>query len=177
MRRFTVFCILLAFFNVTSWAQSTLSLASPIHGVPPKGAPEGSRPSSTDNGIQYHGGLVMNDPHGFNVYLIWYGDWKNNTEPAIVTDFVKHLGGTAYFNINTSYYDHNPGGEKDPVVNRVNYGCSIPGNQACNLPLIIDGECLIVGVDGSTFYASLWQNGTVTNLGSASRRFCRVRHW
>ena len=89
-------------------ARRPLSLANPPQGgvrsknsaVTSTSQSSTSQPSSTDNGIQHHSGPVMNNPHGINVYLIWYGDWSNNTEPAIVTDFVKHLGGTAYFNIN-----------------------------------------------------------------------------
>jgi hypothetical protein len=116
---------------VTGWGQGNrFSLASPPSGgVLPKNkvGSQASQTSATNsgyNGIDYHGGPVMNDPHGVNVYFIWYGNWNNDTTPAILTDFVKHLDGTAYFNINSSYYDYNPGGEKDPVVNRINYGGS-----------------------------------------------------
>lgn len=72
----------------------------------------------------------MNNPQGTNVYLIWYGNWANSPVPPIVTDFVKNIGGTAYFSINSSYYDFTPGGEKDPVVNRVNYGGSVYNNYS-----------------------------------------------
>jgi hypothetical protein len=82
------------------------------------------------NGIDYHGGPVMNDPHGTNVYFIWHGNWVNSPVPAIVTDFVKNIGGTAYFNMNSSYYDYNPGSGKDPVVNRINYGGSVFDNYS-----------------------------------------------
>ena len=30
------------------------------------------------------------------VYLIWYGDWSANTATSIVTDFVKHVGGSPW---------------------------------------------------------------------------------
>ena len=131
MLRFMVSCIVLAFLNVACWAQGGRSLATPPQGgVRPKNTAVNatSQPSSTDNGIQYHGGPVMNAPSGTNVYLIWYGNWSNNTEPGIVIDFAKHIGGTAYYNINTSYYGYDKDGEKDPVVNRVNYGGSIYDN-------------------------------------------------
>ncbi len=74
----------------------------------------------------------MNQVNGVSVYLIWYGNWSNNTEPAIVTDFVNNIGGTAYFNITSSYYDFNKfgGGAKDPVVNRVSFGGSITDNYS-----------------------------------------------
>lgn len=125
MTRFVKYSLLLAVLSITCWAQGNrLSLASPpVGGIRPKNSAvkstsqsSTSQPNPTYNGIDYHGGPVMNDPHGVNVYLIWYGNWSNDTQPAIVTDFVKRLGGTAYFNINSSYYDYNPGGEKDPVT-------------------------------------------------------------
>jgi hypothetical protein len=123
MFRFMVSCFMFAVLSVTSWAQVSLSLAAPVHGVTPKGAVAASQPKSTDNGIEYHGGPVIDN--GTNVYFIWYGNWSNNTAPEILTYLAKHMGGTAYFNINTSYYDYNPGGEKDPVKNTVNFGANI----------------------------------------------------
>ncbi len=78
-----------------------------------------------DNGIQYHGGPVMNTTQAVNVYLIWYGNWSGDTlAQSIVTDFVSNVGGSPYFNINTTYYDYGAGGP-DPVRNRVNYAGSI----------------------------------------------------
>jgi hypothetical protein len=75
----------------------------------------------SNNGIQYNGGPVMNSPHGVNVYFIWYGDWSKDTAAqAVVTDFITHLGGSPYFNINTTYYNYQDG-EIDPVKNRVNF--------------------------------------------------------
>lgn len=56
------------------------------------------------NGINYHGGPVMNSGTT-NVYYIWYGDWSNNTATTILTNFASSVGGSPYFNINTSYYD------------------------------------------------------------------------
>jgi len=55
--------------------------------------------------IKYHSGPVMTASTGVNVYLIWYGNWSGNTGTTIVPDFVNHLGGSPYFNINTTYYD------------------------------------------------------------------------
>lgn len=54
-------------------------------------------------GIPYNNGPVM---HGTaNVYYIWYGSWSGNTAQTILTDFMQNFGGSAYYNINTSYYD------------------------------------------------------------------------
>jgi hypothetical protein len=43
---------------------------------------------------------------------------------------MKHIGGTAYFNINSSYYDFSKEGEKVPVSNRVNFKGSITDNYS-----------------------------------------------
>src|SRR4029077_9507489 len=57
----------------------------------------------TSNGIYYHGGPVMLNV--VNVYLIWYGNWGNNTATTILPDFVSNLSGSPYLNVNTTYYD------------------------------------------------------------------------
>jgi len=61
---------------------------------------------TTSNGINYHGGPVMNAA-STNVYYIWYGNWSGNSATTILTDFAKNLGGSPYYNINTTYYDGN----------------------------------------------------------------------
>jgi hypothetical protein len=55
--------------------------------------------------IIYHGGPVMTNSNGVNVYVIWYGNWSGNTGTTIVPDFLNNLGGSPYFGINTTYYD------------------------------------------------------------------------
>ncbi|TLY52315.1 MAG: hypothetical protein E6K53_04640 [Gammaproteobacteria bacterium] len=61
------------------------------------------RPGSRQNDpIAYHNGPIL---HGPKVYYIWYGNWTGNTATTILTNFVQNLGGSAYFNINTTYYD------------------------------------------------------------------------
>lgn len=60
-----------------------------------------ARPGS--NGITYHGGPVILGTT--NVYYIWYGNWSGNSATTILTDFAGSIGGSPYFNINTTYYD------------------------------------------------------------------------
>jgi len=127
MMRFVKYSLLCAALSITCWAQMKVVERMPVIG---HNAPATSNPPPQNNGIQYHGGPVMNDPRGTNVYYIWYGNWNYSPVPPILTDFIKHIGGTAYFNINTSYYDFNKEGEKDPVKNRVNYGGSIIDNYS-----------------------------------------------
>jgi phosphate-induced protein 1 len=55
--------------------------------------------------IIYHNGPVMTNTKGVNVYVIWYGNWTGNTATTIIPEFLNHLGGSAYYNINTTYYD------------------------------------------------------------------------
>ncbi len=73
--------------------------AGPLAG----GKSHGSQGSGTSNGITYHGGPLIDG--GVNVYVIWYGNWSGNSAVTIVTSFLQSLGGSPYYNINTSYYD------------------------------------------------------------------------
>jgi phosphate-induced protein 1 len=70
------------------------------------------------NGISYHNGPVI---HGTtNVYYIWYGDWSQDSSAnAILTDFASNVGGSPYFNINTTYGDTTAN-----VTNSVHYAGS-----------------------------------------------------
>ncbi|MGB8129546.1 MAG: hypothetical protein WCG81_07115 [Candidatus Angelobacter sp.] len=57
----------------------------------------------TGNGIEYHGGPVMQGPH--NVYFIWYGNFSGNSALTILPDLINGFGGSRYFNTNTTYGD------------------------------------------------------------------------
>jgi Phosphate-induced protein 1 conserved region len=64
---------------------------------------------SNNNGISYHGGPVLLDT--VNVYYIWYGPWtftSTNSTYDILNGFGTSIGGTPYFNINTTYYNSTP---------------------------------------------------------------------
>jgi Phosphate-induced protein 1 conserved region len=69
----------------------------------------------------------MDDANGVNVYFIWYGDWsKDQLAQKVLVNFIKHIGGSLYFNINTTYYSLQPSPNatipiKDRVVNAVHY--------------------------------------------------------
>jgi phosphate-induced protein 1 len=77
-----------------------------------------TRPLSTSDPIQYNGGPVMTSTSNA-VYFIWYGVW-NSTAPGILTDWANNIGGSTYFNINTTYYDST----NTYVTNAINYGGS-----------------------------------------------------
>ena len=69
-----------------------------VHGVTLSGA-------ATAAQIVYHNGPVMTNAAGVNTYIIWYGNWAGNTGTTIVPDFLSNLGGSPYWNINSTYYD------------------------------------------------------------------------
>lgn len=58
---------------------------------------------NSGHGINYHGGHVMTGT--VHVYLIWYGDWSNNTATTILSDLVPSLSFSPYYDINTLYDD------------------------------------------------------------------------
>jgi hypothetical protein len=59
--------------------------------------------ATANSTILYHGGPVM---HGTtDVYYIWYGNWTNNTAVSLLTHLASTIGGSPYFNINTTYSD------------------------------------------------------------------------
>jgi hypothetical protein len=77
------------------------------------------------NGISYHGGPLMLG--ATNVYYIWYGDWSGDTAvQSILLDFASSIGGSAWFNINTTYYN----GSGLRVSNAVHYGGSSTDNYS-----------------------------------------------
>jgi len=53
------------------------------------------------NGIFYHGGPIMTSTA--KMYYIWYGNWAGNSAVSILNDFAGNIGGSSYYNINTTY--------------------------------------------------------------------------
>ncbi len=71
-----------------------------VNGIPEQAGTKPAR--TTSNGISYHGGPIM--PGTVNVYIIWYGNWPQpSLKQSIITDFLKNVGGSPYYNINTTY--------------------------------------------------------------------------
>jgi hypothetical protein len=84
---------------------------------PPPAAAVGA--AKRGNGISYHGGPII--PGTTNAYIIWYGTWPaSSTTPAITEYFLANVGGSAYYNINTTYNNGTVA-----VSNAVHYGGSI----------------------------------------------------
>jgi len=79
-----------------------------------------------EGGIQYHGGAVLLGE--VRVYVIWYGDWSgvqgegsNEETQRIITEFVKHIGGSSWWHIMTSY----TGADNVRVSNSLTFSGSI----------------------------------------------------
>lgn len=68
--------------------------------------------------VSYHGGPIMLGTP--NVYYIWYGAWNGNTAVPILEDLARNIGGSPYYNINTTYTD----GAGNAVSNAIAYGSS-----------------------------------------------------
>jgi hypothetical protein len=78
---------------------------------------------TTGNGINYNGGPVILGTT--NIYYIWYGTWDASSI-GILTDFANNIGGSPYFNINTSYFDSTG----TNVSNLVHYAGSTTDNYS-----------------------------------------------
>jgi hypothetical protein len=74
------------------------------------------------------------------VYLIWYGNWSGNTAQSILTNLVSNIGGSSYFNINTTYYD----GSGNHVLNAVSYGGFATDNYSQGTSLTDSAVQLVV---------------------------------
>jgi hypothetical protein len=87
------------------WGERPAPEAGPGQGLGQgKGdAPGQGKPKPGGNGISYHGGPVMLGTT--SIYYIWYGNWTGSSAPSILNDFAKGVGGSPYFNINSTYYD------------------------------------------------------------------------
>jgi len=81
--------------------------------------------SAVQAGIQFHGGPIMSGTK--TIYYIWYGNWSGNTATTILPSLASGIGGSSYFNINTTY-TNSAGTAK--VDNSVSYGGSTTDNYS-----------------------------------------------
>ena len=96
------------------WAPSGRGIGT-RHQYGPQSGQLGPAQTRRGNGISYHGGpLLVNGPR---VHYIWYGNWSGNSAQTILVDLANNIGGSPYFNINTTYYD----GNGNHVANTVTY--------------------------------------------------------
>ena len=113
-------------------------------------AKTGGARTVSGNGIDYHNGKVILGTT--NVYVIWYGSWPDTTgtssTPVILTDLLTNIGGSPYFNINTSYYSVS-NSAKSFVTNSVHYGGATTDNYSRGTNLT-DGNITTIVSDAIT---------------------------
>ncbi|HKA88537.1 MAG TPA: hypothetical protein VKE22_12795, partial [Haliangiales bacterium] len=71
---------------------------------------------------------------------IWYGNWAGNTAMSILPDLASNLGGSPYFNINTTYFD----GSGVHVTNAINYSGSTTDSYSQGTALSDGGVLAVV---------------------------------
>lgn len=87
------------------WGEQPVSQSQELANFPGKGTSASkSSGGSGGNGINYHGGPLLNSSKT-TIYYIWYGNWSGNSASSILTDLSNNIGGSPYFNINSTYYD------------------------------------------------------------------------
>ena len=98
-----------------------------VHGAPPGSTIATS--GTTGNGINYNGGpLILN---GVNIYYIWYGNWSQDPNAnTILSNFASSIGGSPYFNINTTYFDST----NTNVTNKVTLAGSVTSSYTAANP-------------------------------------------
>lgn len=82
---------------------------APLQADHPTPLPDGGWPPGSFDQNQaetspmfYNGGPVMISP--INVYFIWYGNWTDTKTAPVLEDLMKGIGNSAWFQINTGYY-------------------------------------------------------------------------
>jgi hypothetical protein len=75
-----------------------------------------SAPARSGGRITYRGGEVMTAASN-TIYIIYYGNFPDTGAPndtrTVLNDFFTHIGGSAQYNVNTSYHD----AAGQPIVN------------------------------------------------------------
>ena len=127
-------------------------------------------PGTSGNGINYHGGPVILGTT--NIHYIWYGNWTldgtSGNPTTILTDFANSLGGSPYFNINTTYYN----GAGAHVSNAVHFAGSTTDNNYSHGKNLSDSDILsIVTAQNPTDTNGVYFVVTSSDVGESSG-FC-----
>lgn len=136
----TVFVLALA---NTAFAEQPETFQKYIHqNKESKGSTKSPGPSLP---ISYHNGPIMLGTT--NVYYIWYGNWSGNTATTILPDLAANIGGSSYFNINTTYTDKSG----SHISNSVAYAGSINDNYSRGTVLAdADVQAIVKAAIGGT---------------------------
>src|ERR1043165_8728895 len=150
---------------------------------------------TTNNGISYHGGPVLQA--GTNVVAVYWAAGRiyanapapgsssldNSGDQSLVGSFLRSLGGSPYFNINSTYTD----GSGRAIANAVAYtgywanNTNVPSNgqnvsDADMLSMLSSGFLSgALSYDANTLYA-IFTAGTVNLGGGFGSSYCAY-HW
>src|SRR4051812_29379156 len=139
-----------------------------------------ARPNAT--GISYHGGTVIAGPAVTKVVSIYWstgtiyaaqaaGAGSGASDPTLIGSFLRSLGGSPYFNINTTYYN----ASSSKVLNQVQYtsywstgsDCAGPSASPTDAQMVALISCGLnagkIAYDPNTVYAIF--TGSGINLG------------
>ncbi len=168
----------------TSTMASVSEFNSPRHEFRTKeyfaSANAGARSSGT--GISFHGGTVIAGPAVTKIVAIYWGTGtiysgqasgtgSGSSDPTLIGSFLRNLGGSPYFNINTTYYN----ASNSHVLNQVQYTsfwttgttCAAPSASPTDANMVALIQCGLnagaIAYDPNTVYAIFSGNGI--NLG------------
>lgn len=137
-----------------------------------KGA--GAKATKTTSGISFHGGRVMTSG-AVTVVPIWYGTGWSDTKKALVAGFLANLGGSGYYNINSTYTDAahvavpNLPISVNPGVDMTNYPFGRSVSDA-GVEAAVQLAARTAGVAGPTVqYAFLGDDTTTLSSGYATQ--------
>jgi len=115
-------------------------------------------------GISYHGGpLILGTT---NVHFIYYGSWSSGSR-SILDNLASSIGGSPYFNINTTYYN----GSGTHVSNSVHYSGSVNDNYSHGNTLSDSSISAIVAAQNPTDTNGVYFVLTASDVNESSG-FC-----
>jgi hypothetical protein len=115
-------------------------------------------------GISYHGGPVM--VSGVNVHYIYYGNFS--ADKNVLENLARNIGGSPYFNINTTYYN----GSNTHVPNSVSFAGAVTDSGSHGTALTDANIQQIVAAQNPTDTNGVYFVLTAPNVSEGGNGFC-----
>lgn len=126
--------------------------------------------------LDYMGGNVLTQP--INVYYIWYGNWTDPNVQPILEDFIKNLGASPWYQIDTAYYQQAGVTSPPPTDTSKSrfkiwpQAANVPADAGTEASLAVDADINDAGVDSSA-NPQIFVNGQVNFIGSVNVGYTR----